>query len=88
MDKTHEKLLSQAANARLVHMNEQLVFPLLNRNINAAVAELCHELKTTGAVSLAKVAYIAACRDLSQELEAVARTGDRAVLKLDIKPEA
>ena len=86
MDKRDEKLLEQAHNARLVHMNEQLVFPLLRRNIDSAVNQLCNEMKAKGTVSLSIVAYIAACKDLASELEAIARLGDRAVVKLEIKP--
>lgn len=81
MDK-HERMLSQAANARLVHLNEQLIFPLLTKRVDSAITELCHELKTTGQVKLTTVAYIAACRDLVLELEAVAREGNRAFSKL------
>jgi hypothetical protein len=81
MDK--EKLLSQAADARLVHMNEHLIFPLLNKRIDMAVTELCTQLKTDGQVKLSTVAYMAACRDLATELEAIARTGDRAFNQLN-----
>ncbi len=82
LDKNHEKMRQQAADARLVHLNEQIVFPLLQRNVDDAIAAICHELKATGQVSLSKVAYIAACRDLVIELEGIARTGDRAAGKL------
>lgn len=84
MDKRDERLLEQAHNARLVHLNEQLVFPLLKRNIDSAVNQLCNELKAKGTVSLSTVAYISACKDLAGELEQIARLGDRAVIKLEI----
>jgi hypothetical protein len=78
MGKQEEKLVSQAANARLVHMNDQVVFPLLQRNKEQALAQLCQEFKQTGQANVAHIAYISACTDLMAELEAVARTGDRA----------
>lgn len=87
MDKQHEKLMGQAANARLVHLNEQLVFPLLQSRIEQTLAAACFELSSTGIASVGKLAYIAACRDLIQELGAIARNGDRAVSKLDHKLE-
>lgn len=83
MDRKEEQMLQQAANARLVHLNEQLVFPLLERNADAMLTQVCQELKLGGMPSIAKLAYIAACRDLTQELKAIAMKGDRAVIRLD-----
>lgn len=83
MDKKQEKLRQEAANARLVHLNEQLVFPLLQRNVMQTMEQMCHELKAKGTVDPCKVAYIAACRDLMTELEQIAQRGDRAVVRLD-----
>ena len=85
MDKAEERLLSQAANARLVHLNEQLIYPLLDRNMSVMLEHVCNEVKQKGTVDIAKIAYIAACKDLARELEAVARNGDRAVVNLDKK---
>lgn len=82
MDKKQERLLSQAANAKLVHLNEQLIFPLLDRNCEQAIASLCDTFKSKGLTDPSKIAYIAACRDLKIELEAIARQGDRAVAVL------
>ena len=86
MDKSQEKLIAQAANARLVHMNEQLVFPILSRNVNQYIDKLCHDLKVQGTIEIADVAYIAACKDLMLELASIARDGDRAFTKLTEEP--
>lgn len=78
-----EKLLAQAANAKLVHLNEQIIFPLLTVRIDQVLASICHELKHEGKVDSLKVAQIAAMKDLMQELETVARRGDLAAGKLN-----
>lgn len=83
MDEKEAKLRQQVANSRLVHLNEQIIFPLLQKNSEAAIAALCAEFKAKGTVDLAKVAYLTACRDLALELEAIARRGDHAVTLLD-----
>lgn len=83
MEQKEEKMLQQAANSRLVHLNEQLIFPLLSRNADQMLVGMIHEMKTTGRADVAKLAYIAACKDLASELERVAQTGDRAVVRLD-----
>lgn len=80
-----QRLHAQAANAKLVHLNEQLVFPLLQRNIDQAIISMCQELKARGVADISKVAYIAACVDLREELIAIARQGDRAVSVLNKK---
>lgn len=86
MDKQQENLLRRANDARLVHMNEQLVYPILDLKVEEALAQLCLDFKMNGSVSISKVAYMAACRDLKIELEAVARTGDHAAVKLNLNP--
>lgn len=83
MEKREEQMLQQAADARLVHLNEHVVFPLLQRNAEAMLVAMCHELKLKGVADVGKLAYIAACRDLSQELQQIATKGDRAVVRLD-----
>ncbi len=74
--------MQKAANARLVHLNEQLVFPLLQRNCESVLGQMCSEFKSSGAVSVSKLAYISACRDLIQELSSIARNGDTAAASL------
>jgi len=81
-----EKLLSQAADAKLVRMNEQVLFPLLNRRIDQCLASLCESFKHDGSVKAYEVAYIAAVRDIMVELGQVARHGERAAEKLNLNP--
>lgn len=76
-------MMSEAADARLVHLNESVVFPLLQRNADNMLIAMCHQLKATGMADVGKLAYISACRDLMQELEAIANKGDRAVGRLE-----
>lgn len=82
-----EKLMRAAANAKLVHLNEQLLYPMLQTKVEERLASLCNELKASGTVKLADVAYIAACRDLLADLEAKARYGDKAAQKLNYHPD-
>ena len=84
---SEEKLLQSAANARLIHLNEQLLFPLLQGKIDERIASLCEALKAQGEVKLSDVAYIAACRDLLQELNSKARHGEHAAKKLNLNPD-
>lgn len=79
--------MSQAANARLVHLNEQLIFPLLDRKIAERMAAMCEQVKKDGTASVGDVAYIAALRDLHTELIAITRQGDRASEKLGHNPD-
>jgi hypothetical protein len=81
-----DKYRLQAQAARLVHMNEEVVFPLLKRNIDQAVGRLVHEFRKDPVPLLNEIAYIAACKDLLAELEAVTRAGNRAVIKLQQEP--
>lgn len=84
---THkEKLLNQAADARLIHLNEQIIFPLLQNKIDERLASLCEAFKTDGSVRTGDVAYIAAARDILLELNTKARQGDRASDKLNQNP--
>lgn len=85
-NKDKERLYQAAADARLVHLNEQLIFPMLQANVEARLASLCEAFKAEGTVKLADVAYIAAVRDIQLELEAKARHGDRASEKLNLNP--
>lgn len=82
-----DKLLQKAADAKLVHLNSNTIFPLLTRRIDETVAGMCHLLKKDGTVRTADVAYISACRDLMQELEAIARNGDKAAIRVGAIPE-
>lgn len=87
MTPDQEKLLNKAADARLIHMNEQVLFPLLHGKVEARLASLCEQFKSDGQVRLGDIAYIAACRDILMELEAKARHGDRASAKLNLNPD-
>lgn len=87
MTKEQEALLNKAANARLIHLNEQLIFPLLQTKVEERLASLCDALKSKGEVKLADVAYIAAIRDIREELMAKARQGDQASAKLNLYPD-
>ena len=82
MDERDDRLRQQAANARLIHLNEQIIFPYLARAIDNTLAQLCSKYKADSKVDEAKVAYICACRDLLTDLEAAARHGDRAFARL------
>ena len=86
MKADQQNLLNKAADARLIHMNEQLLFPILEGKVEQYLSQLCETFKDTGEVKVSAVAYIAACRDLMQELEAKARHGDRAAEKLNLNP--
>lgn len=82
-----EKLYQSAADARLIHLNEQLIFPLLQTKLDERLASLCEALKFEGTVKMADVAYIAAVRDIMLELKAKAGQGDRATDKLNMYPQ-
>jgi hypothetical protein len=86
-EKETERLLNQAANAKLIHLNEQLIFPMLQARVDERLAHLCEAFKTDGTVRLADVAYIAAVRDILMELDTKARHGDRAQAKLNLNPD-
>jgi hypothetical protein len=86
MTRDDEKLLTQAADAKLVRMNEQVLFPLLVRRIEQSTADLCESFKHDGTVKVQAVAYIAALRDIMTELTQVARHGERAAEKLNLNP--
>ena len=77
-----DKLRNQAANARLVHLNEQVVGPLLESKVKQSLDSVCHAFKFEGKIDQFKIAYIVALKDLQAELESVARNGDKAALKL------
>lgn len=81
-----EKLMSEAANAKLVHLNQQIVFPLLQEKIEQQLAQMCEKFKTDGTVNPGSVAYISACRDILIELDSIARRGDRAGARLNLNP--
>ena len=72
------KLLESAANAKLIHLNESLIFPMLDKRVDMKLAELCENFKSKGEVRLADVAYISVCRDIMTDLNSVARHGDKA----------
>jgi len=78
MTKDQERLLNQAADAKLIHLNDGVIFPLLKKRIDMEIADMCASFRTTGEANIASVAYIAACRDIMQELENKARHGDKA----------
>ena len=82
-----DKLLQQAADAKLVHLNENTIFPLLQSRIDQQIADMCNRMKKDGSVTVADVAYISACRDLMVELSSIAKNGDRAAVKLNLYPD-
>jgi hypothetical protein len=77
-NKDQHRLISSAADAKLVHLNDGVIFPLLNRKIEEQIADLCETFKGTSTIKASSVAYISACRDIMRELESIARHGDRA----------
>lgn len=82
MDKTQERLLNSAANAKLVHLNDSVIFPKLNQRAEMELASMCEEFKRLGTVKVSSIAYITAIRDLMQELNGIARHGDKAAATL------
>lgn len=82
--KEHERLLSRAADAKLIHMNEQVLFPILHKKIEQNLADLCEHFKGKNEVKMSTVAYIAACRDIIMEINSIARHGDKAAVDLDL----
>ena len=82
--KQHEHLLGSANNARLIHLNESIIFPLLHTKVEERLASLCEAFKGKGEVKLADVAYIAAVRDIITELNSKARHGDKATVTLNL----
>jgi len=77
-----DRLRLQAQSARLIHMNEGVVFPLLKRNMEASLDRMVHEFRKSGTPLINEIAYMAACKDLMNELMNLARRGDAAVIKL------
>lgn len=82
MTKDEERLLNQAHDSRLIHLNDQLIFPLLKKKESELVATLCQQFKDKGTVGPHIVALITAYRDIGQELASIARRGESAVVKL------
>lgn len=86
-NKERERLLEQAADARLVHLNANTIFPLIESRIEAKLVVLSDLFKEKGEIRPADVAYIVAMRDIRLELDMIAKKGDRSAERLNLNPE-
>lgn len=88
MDEKEERLHKSAANAKLLSLNESVLFPLLNKKVEQNIATLCEDFKQGKPVDLNAIAYLAVARDMVQELDSLARHGLRDAEKLGLtKPQ-
>lgn len=80
-------VLSQAADAKLLALNSNVLYPLLNKKIEENLVSLCEAFKRSGSISIEKLAHISVCRDLKVELDTLARKGERAHKIINMFPE-
>lgn len=78
-----EKLVSQANDAKLLHLCEHTIYPLIDKLRSATVARMCSELKSGKREFLADVGYVAALTDIANELHRIQRNGMTAHGKLE-----
>jgi len=83
--KNLEKTVRLAQDARLVAMNDNVVFPMLDKFAKDTMSKMVSLYKSGQKDFLGEVAYLAALNDLRVKFEHIQTNGNRAFEKLNNK---